>query len=151
MAPPIDITSLNKGSSSRHEAKILSVLSNAINNIPPTEVSAETTAGEIDELYSAELPAVEDFLWSFWTLLVAVAKKIPADDPRQQLLVLTVGKLTAKRDDEVEMWGQKTRVWSELPMLGPVMRDEWNRKFPPSSSEAYHWLQTNLRWLREIN
>ncbi|OAA51908.1 hypothetical protein NOR_00501 [Metarhizium rileyi] len=125
-APTIDITSLSKDSSSEYESSIISVLSNAVNNLPPTEESAETTAGEIDKLYPSDVSAAENFLWSFWTLLVAVAKKIPADDPRQQLLVTTVGKLKSKRDEEVEMWGQKTRVWSEMPMLGPVMRDEWN-------------------------
>ncbi|KAG8423719.1 hypothetical protein J3458_000588 [Metarhizium acridum] len=126
MSSPIDISALSKDSSSEYEAKIISILSNAINELPPTELSAETTAGEIDKLYPSDVSAAEGFLWSFWTLLVAVAKKIPADDPRQQLLVTTVAKLKSKRDQEVEMWGQKTRVWSELPMLGPVMRDEWN-------------------------
>jgi hypothetical protein len=129
MAAPIDIASLSKDSAPEHESQIISILSNAINKLPPTELSAETTAGEIDKLYPADGPGAEDFLWSFWTLLVAVAKKIPADDPRMQLLVLTIQKLKARRDDEVEMWGQKTRVWSELPMLGPVMRDEWNCEF----------------------
>ncbi|OAQ73879.1 hypothetical protein VFPPC_15373 [Pochonia chlamydosporia 170] len=126
MAATIDVASLNKDSAPEHESKIISILSNAINTLPPTELSAETTAGEIDALYPSDSSAAEDFLWSFWTLIVSVAKKIPADDPRQQLLVTTIAKLKAKRDEEVEMWGQKTRVWSELPMLGPVMRDEWN-------------------------
>ncbi|KAK9440839.1 hypothetical protein VB005_05474 [Metarhizium brunneum] len=126
MPPPIDISSLNKDSSSEYEPKIISILSNAINELAPTELSAETTAGEIDKLYPSDVSAAEGFLWSFWTLLVAVAKKIPAGDARQQLLVTTIGKLKNKRDEEVEMWGQKTRVWTELPMLGPVMRDEWN-------------------------
>lgn len=126
MSASIDIASLNTDSSPEHESKIITILSKAINNLPPTEDSAETIAGEIDALYPTDGSGAEDFLWSFWTLLVGVAKKIPAEDPRQQLLVSTVAKLKTKRDQEVEMWGQKTRVWSELPMLGPVMRDEWN-------------------------
>ncbi|KHO01789.1 uncharacterized protein MAM_00790 [Metarhizium album ARSEF 1941] len=126
MSAPIDLTPLNKDSSSEYEPKIISILSSAINDLPPTEPSAETTAREIDKLYPSNVSAAEGFLWTFWTLLVAVAKKVPADDPRQGLLVTIVQKLKGKRDEEVEMWGQKTRVWSELPMLGPVMRDEWN-------------------------
>lgn len=127
----IDIKSLEKGgdANSPFEAKILAILENAVNNLSPTELSAEATAGEIDNLYPSDVSAAEDFLWSFWTLLAAVAKKIPADDARQQLLVSVIQKLKARRDEEVEMWGQKTRVWSELPMFGPVMRDEWNCEF----------------------
>ncbi|GAB0135776.1 hypothetical protein EsDP_00004101 [Epichloe bromicola] len=126
MASSIDISSVSKDADSKHEPHIVSVLSNAINKSSPTEDSAETTASEIDKLYPADSSDAEDWLWSFWTILVGVAKKIPADDERQQLLALTVAKLKTKRDEEVEMWGQKTRVWGELPMLGPVMRDAWN-------------------------
>lgn len=126
MASSIDISPLSKDSQSKHEPQIISVLSNAINKLPPTEQSADTTAREIDSLYPAGSSDAEDWLWCFWTILVGVAKKIPADDERQQLLALTIAKLKSKRDEEVEMWGQKTRVWSELPMLGPAMRDAWN-------------------------
>ncbi|KAK2590956.1 hypothetical protein QQS21_011352 [Conoideocrella luteorostrata] len=126
MASSIDVKSVSQDPDSKHEPQIISVLSNAINNLSPTELSAETTAGEIDKLYPSDAAAAEDWLWSFWTILVGVAKKIPADDARLQLLVMMIQKLKTKRDEGVEMWGQKTRVWSELPMLGPVMRDAWN-------------------------
>ncbi|KAG6020910.1 hypothetical protein E4U41_002684 [Claviceps citrina] len=126
MATPIDVASVSKDSESKHEPQIVAVLSNAINSLPPSEDSAEKTAGEIDELYPDDAKEAEDWLWSFWTIFVGVAKKIPADDERQQLLALTVAKLKERRDQEVEMWGQKTRVWTELPMLGPIMRDAWN-------------------------
>ena len=116
---------------------MISILSDAINNPAPTELSAATAADEIDKLYPAGTPDAEDFLWSLWSLLVSVAKKIPAHDARQQLLVTMIEKLKSKRDDQVQMWGQTTRVWTELPMLGPVMRDSWNCEsdaFSPSIS-----------------
>lgn len=53
---------------------------------------------------------------------------MPADDPRQELLVATLRSLQARRDDAVELWGQRTRVWGELPMLGPCMREAWNTR-----------------------
>ena len=125
MADPIDLKDLSEDSSS-FEGKILGILENAINKLPPNEASADETASAIDGLYPADVKQAEDFLWALWTLLSNVAKKIPASDDRQKLLAWTVGKLRTKRDEEVEMWGQKTRVWTELPMLGPVMRDAWN-------------------------
>ncbi|GAO14597.1 hypothetical protein UVI_02009500 [Ustilaginoidea virens] len=122
----IDLSSLPRNPDSKYEARMISILSDAINNPAPTELSAETAADEIDKLYPAGTPDAEDFLWSLWSLLVSVAKKIPAHDARQQLLVTMIEKLKSKRDDQVQMWGQTTRVWTELPMLGPVMRDSWN-------------------------
>ncbi|KAG5999417.1 hypothetical protein E4U54_001861 [Claviceps lovelessii] len=126
MATSIDVGSACKDSKSKHAPQIVAVLSNAINTPSPTEDSAETAAAEIDSLYPSEPLEAEDWLWSFWSIFVGVARMIPADDERQQLLVLTVAKLKNKRDQEVEMWGQRTRVWSELPMLGPIMRDSWS-------------------------
>lgn len=150
MAPPaqIDLSALspvqdggggNEDGSAR-EAKMLAVLSAAVSGrgaAGSTDDAAATAAADLDGLYNAERPeAVEDFLWSLWMLLIATVKKVPADDARQQLLVETVAQLTKKRDDPVNLWGQDTRVWSELPMLGPCMRDAWNRKFPPSTQDV---------------
>ncbi|KAM4062967.1 hypothetical protein HRG_010470 [Hirsutella rhossiliensis] len=116
----------NKDGAAR-EAKMLDVLSAAVNSAESTDAAAATAATDLDKLYRAEKPdAVEDFLWSLWMLLIATVKKVPADDARQQLLVETVAQLTRKRDDPVKLWGQDTKVWSELPMLGPCMRDAWN-------------------------
>ncbi|UNI22578.1 hypothetical protein JDV02_008454 [Purpureocillium takamizusanense] len=133
LAPPSSSTTdADAAAAPSHESKILDVLGAAVNGSAPTELSAEATAGEVDKLYVAATAAggsnAEDFLWAWWSLLVGVVKLIPADDARMQLLVSVVGRLKARRDDEVEMWGQKTRVWSELPMLGPNMRDAWNMR-----------------------
>ncbi|PNY23326.1 Uncharacterized protein TCAP_06734 [Tolypocladium capitatum] len=107
--------------------KILSILSAIVNGPPPAAPSAESAAGELDALYPAgDDKAAEGFLWGLWSLLIDVARKIPAGDPRQQLLAETVRELAGKRDEEVVLWDQKTRVWSELPMLGPCMREAWN-------------------------
>ncbi|KAG5977996.1 hypothetical protein E4U55_006435 [Claviceps digitariae] len=135
MAKSIDVGSVCKDSKSKHAPQIVSVISNAVNTLPPTEDSAEKTACEIDRLYPSDPLEASDWLWSFWSIFVGVVRVIPADDDeRQQLLVLTVAKLKTKRDEEVEMWGQRTRVWSELPMLGPIMRDSWS--FSPNFDDV---------------
>ncbi|KAG5917155.1 hypothetical protein E4U42_007370 [Claviceps africana] len=126
MARSIDVASVCKDSKSKHAPQIASVISNALDTLSPTQDSADKIAAEIDNLYPSDSAEAEDWLWTFWSVLVGVARVIPADDERQQLLVLTVAKLKTKRDQEVEMWGQRTRVWTELPMLGPIMRDAWS-------------------------
>ncbi|PFH59561.1 hypothetical protein XA68_12193 [Ophiocordyceps unilateralis] len=133
-APPhVDLSGLTSSASpsssssalSSHEAGILRVLSATINDGEPKASSAAET---LDELYPAgdDVGAIEDYLWSLWSLLVGAVKKIPAQDKRQQLIVDVIARLRDSRDQEVELWGQKTKVWSELPMLGPCMRDAWN-------------------------
>ncbi|POR35209.1 Putative oxidoreductase [Tolypocladium paradoxum] len=128
MASTIDLGTISADSDgSPLVPKIRGILSAAVNDLPPTAQSAERTAGELDALYPAgDTQAVEGFLWALWSLLIGVAQKIPADDPRQQLLAQTVQELVGKRDDEVVLWNQTTRVWSELPMLGPCMREAWD-------------------------
>jgi len=126
MSESVDIATVCKESKSKHAPGIVSVISNTINTLPPTKDSAEKTASEIDNLYASEPLEAENWLWTFWSIFVGVASMIPAHDERHELLALTVAELKTKRDDEVEMWGQRTRVWSELPMLGPIMRDAWS-------------------------
>ncbi|RDA82996.1 hypothetical protein CP532_2419 [Ophiocordyceps camponoti-leonardi (nom. inval.)] len=134
--PPVDLSGLTSSASPSsssteisppsHEAAILRSLSATVNE---PETTASSAAESLDKLYPAsgdDVGAVEDFLWSLWSLLVGTVKKIPADDGRQKLLVDVVAGLRQRRDQEVELWGQKTRVWTELPMLGPCMRDAWN-------------------------
>ncbi|PHH74198.1 hypothetical protein CDD80_3246 [Ophiocordyceps camponoti-rufipedis] len=138
--PPVDLSDLPASTSpssanpSQHEAAIINLLSATVNDADP---SARSAADALDKLYPAgqDVGVVEDFLWSLWSLLVGTVKKIPAHDARQKLLVDIVARLRDSRDDEVELWGQKTRVWSELPMLGPCMRDAWNLRPKPDGSD----------------
>ncbi|KAG6010689.1 hypothetical protein E4U21_005188 [Claviceps maximensis] len=132
----IDVRSVCKDAKSKHAPQIVSLISDTINKLPPTQESAEKTAGQIDSLYPSDTLEAEDWLWTFWSIFIGVARLIPADDERQELLVLTLAKLKTSRDQEVEMWGQQTRVWSELPMLGPVMRDSWS--LTPSFDGSHH-------------
>lgn len=36
-------------------------------------------------------------------------------------------KLTNDGASEVEVWGEKVKVWSDLPLFGASVRDAWNR------------------------
>ncbi|KAG5923055.1 hypothetical protein E4U53_003607 [Claviceps sorghi] len=126
MAEPIDDESSGEEAKSAHGPRILAIISNALNKLPATQASADRTAGEIDNIYPSDAAEAEKWLWSFWSIIIGMARMVSAEDERQTLLALTVAKLQTKRDQEVEMWGQRTRVWTELPMLGPVMRDSWS-------------------------
>ncbi|KYK55149.1 hypothetical protein DCS_07111 [Drechmeria coniospora] len=135
MSSAIDVSSVCGEAAKGHERDIVAVFVRLVT----AECSAEEAAADIDKLYPVgSTDAAEEFLWSFWTLLVATVKKVPAtsDPDRMQPMVSMIAHLRSLRDDEVEMWGQKTRVWSELPMLGPCMRDAWNMRPMFTGTEA---------------
>lgn len=128
MPERIDIASLlpegQKGDSV--ESKVASILDPALNG---GSASADDVVNGVSSLYRSGHDTddkAEDFLWAFWTLYIEVAKKVPARDERQELLVSIVGALKARDDGTVEIWGNDTKVWADLPMLGPCTREAWN-------------------------
>ncbi len=100
--------------------------------------SAEDTANKIDQLFqktlSADSDGAEDFLYTFWDVVLKSVATIPATDHRLAQLIDVIKALQKKKTAEVEIWDAKTTVWKDLPMLGPALRDAWNCK----SSRLYH-------------
>ncbi|PHH61373.1 hypothetical protein CDD81_451 [Ophiocordyceps australis] len=151
--PTITLTSTDSSTSSPTEPQLINILSAALNSTSSCsspQSAADKAASQIDQLYpgsSSSADSIEAFLWSFWSLLIAAAKKISAtDNTRHKLLVDIVAKLKTCRDEHVELWGQQTRVWGELPMLGPCMREAWNLRpdFNSASDEAIaEWISLN--------
>lgn len=133
---------------SKLSAQLLDVFDNAVNGPQATETAAEAAASELDGLYPASSADVEEYLWEMWTLLQRVAKKISASDARQQHLVNIVAKLKAKDRETVQLWGNESKVWSDLPMLGPTMREAWNGRPPlngtgQDASAVAEWVSLN--------
>lgn len=94
--------------------------------------SADDTAGKIDQLFqktlSANADGAEDFLYTFWDVVLKSVATIPATDHRLAQLLDVIKALQKKKTAEVEIWDAKTTVWKDLPMLGPALRDAWNCK-----------------------
>lgn len=106
------------------ESKLADLLDAAINR----STSPEAAADGIDKLCPRNEDA-EGFLWSLWSLLADVAKRIPLDDPRLQQLVEILKALNAKQTGSVEIWGSQHELWADMPLFGAVMREEWNGEF----------------------
>ncbi|KAM3481519.1 hypothetical protein MY8738_004458 [Beauveria namnaoensis] len=94
--------------------------------------SAQDTANKIDQLFQNTLAAnsdgAEDFLYTFWDVTLKAVATIPATDQRLHQLITVIQALQKKDTAQVEIWGAKTSVWKDLPMLGPALRDAWNFK-----------------------
>lgn len=109
-----------------HETQLFDIFDASVN----ASQSADATAAKLDKLFPAgqDSKAAEAYLWSMWTIFFAVVKKIPASDERQQTLVQVVKALKTKERQTVSIWGAESSVWGDLPMMGPCMREAWNRK-----------------------
>ncbi|QYS95712.1 hypothetical protein H0G86_002988 [Trichoderma simmonsii] len=125
------------------ESKLADLLDAAINR----GTSPEVTADGIDKLCPRNEDA-EGFLWSLWSLLADVAKRIPLDDPRLQHLVKILKALNAKQTGSVEIWGSQHELWADMPLFGAVMREEWNASpdfdnKPDQATKIAQWLSLN--------
>ncbi|GES64670.1 hypothetical protein ATEIFO6365_0009015900 [Aspergillus terreus] len=87
---------------------------------PAATIADEINQSALSQLGSAE-PDIEPFLWEIWKLFITIARQIPPDHPSQDRLV-----------DVVQALGD-TRLWTDLPLLGPSMREAWTS--PTSVSE----------------
>ncbi|KAK7220966.1 hypothetical protein V2G26_008969 [Clonostachys chloroleuca] len=127
MAERIDLEALVPKNSNQDavESRVAAILDPALNG----SGSADDVVNGISNLYRSGYNSdekAEDFLWAFWTFYIEVVKKVSAQDSRLQLLVLIVERLKARSDGSVEIWGKETKVWADLPMLGPCAREAWN-------------------------
>ncbi|KAN0076412.1 hypothetical protein V8E54_006554 [Elaphomyces granulatus] len=115
-----------------------------------------SAVGGITELYLRAQPAdscgrpypkdpegygAETFLGLLWSFLFRIVRMIPY---RQELLINFLKTLGRKKVGTVT-W--KVRIWGDLPILNPSLRDEWCPPTLdgriPSSEESSEWLSLN--------
>ena len=110
--------------------RLYEIFNGAINHNSPTQLTAESSAGEFDKLFpeAKEEDDAENYLWVFFTEFIDVAQELPPSDARQQLLVSILERLKAKKRDSIKIWGGDCKMWEDLPMFGPCMREAWNCK-----------------------
>ncbi|KAE8168208.1 hypothetical protein BDV40DRAFT_251517 [Aspergillus tamarii] len=96
-------------------------------------------------LSDSKADGLEDLLWQLWNIVINVAKQIPCDSPSQERLVDLVKALTEIPPTTIQIWGNDTKLWVDLPLLGPEMREAWN--LIPTGSEAEEkikeWINLN--------
>lgn len=110
---------------------LFGLLDKAIGSSTSGTDANEAVANSIDEISNRDEP--EGFLWTLWTLLIEISKRIPLDDPRAQSLVEITQKLKVKQSATVEVWGSTYSLWTDMPLFGAVMREAWNGEFKTAS------------------
>ncbi|KAI1745278.1 hypothetical protein F4680DRAFT_455586 [Xylaria scruposa] len=85
----------------------------------------------------ASLPSTEGQLWGLWYAVLHAAKRIPWTDDAQQNKLLDLVKMLKTRPDPPPpspmtaplkrnwIW-ESGKLWSNLSMLGPSVRESWN-------------------------
>ncbi|KAI9044173.1 DUF3632 domain-containing protein [Aspergillus affinis] len=110
--------------------------------------SAATTAQRIDEEKSSLVPTDPGaFCQDTWLVVQQLIDQIPQDHPYQDRLVEVIEALTRLPSTEIKIWGETSRLWADLPLLGPQMRDHWN---PPEYNvkKADSWPEKARKWVR---
>lgn len=110
---------------------LFGLLDKAIGSSTSGTDANEAVANGIDEISNRDEP--EGFLWTLWTLLIEISKRIPLDDSRAQSLVEITQKLKAKQSATVEVWGSTYSLWTDMPLFGAVMREAWNGELKTAS------------------
>ncbi|KAI1081678.1 hypothetical protein F5B20DRAFT_534938 [Whalleya microplaca] len=98
--------------------------------------SPRDAAKSLNALYPDHRPADSteyresggSFLWWFWDLFHDLARQVPHDSPengRMAAVVKELHDLPAKAVNLGDEWGI-VQLWSDLPLLGPVLREKWD-------------------------
>ncbi|KAK2746226.1 hypothetical protein FQN57_003348 [Myotisia sp. PD_48] len=110
---------------------------------------------EEEEEEEEEGEDIESFLLEAWDTFIELARQIPSDHGSQDRLVDLLKVLTELRPTKVQIWGEDTLVWTDLPLLAPAMREAWisptyNDKMPaPEASQR--WINQNAFAARLLN
>lgn len=80
--------------------------------------------------FSSNAVSVEGPLWVLWASVNEVVQETPPDSPDLDTIVTLLAAIKALPPltdgaEECVTWGG--RVWDDLPMFGPNMRETWNR------------------------
>ncbi|KAB8249336.1 hypothetical protein F9C07_2285741 [Aspergillus flavus] len=109
----------------------------------------------IEERGNGNAEDLETFLWQLWDIVIQGAREILHDHPLQDRLVELVSALTEIPPVTVELWESKTCLWTDLPLLGPSMREAWisptHNNSKPTSDEVVEWINLNAFAARLLN
>lgn len=120
--------------STSFEDHLAKLLDGALNSGSPTWQVAEELACHIDAAYRAQDADAEALLWGLWALFTQTARRVGAADERSGILPKTVQSLKEMDSGVVTIWGNEARIWGDLPLLGPSLREHWNSRYPDPES-----------------
>lgn len=74
---------------------------------------------------------IEDSLWRAWHGVIDAAAGTPHKDQQPLVdILLAVQQQNIGKDEaasECTVWGNKVKIWKEMPLFGAATRQAWNR------------------------
>jgi hypothetical protein len=117
--------------------------------------SIQDAVKEINTLYPTKQPwhdgtetyDTTDFFWALWRAMFSIVRILPYNHPKQELLVEFLVTLSREVMGTATVWGAEMRIWRDLPLLGPCLREEWGYSTLgediPTPEESSKWLGLN--------
>ncbi|KAL7624216.1 hypothetical protein AAE478_005775 [Parahypoxylon ruwenzoriense] len=116
---------------------------------PESTISAAQVAGAISKLTpepaGADKTLGDGYFFGLWKSIIRVAEQIPHDHPGQHKLVSVMRELTLLPDTGITVW-DTCRLWIDLPILGPAIREHLNG--PGRSDVEEEQARLNKAWVR---
>jgi len=107
---------------------------------PESTVAIDAVAEKIDAVVptnrdgsvTEEKEDMGTFLWNFWEYFFKVAEQIPYSHPSQEKLARLLMKLSDLPSQtpmvDLPNWAGGYRLWQDLPLFGPALREEYDSK-----------------------
>ncbi|KAK4977511.1 hypothetical protein LTR66_003915 [Elasticomyces elasticus] len=118
-------------------------------------IDALTPAKRPDQGDGKEIEEAESYLWETWGTFIEIAKQIPCDHVSMDRLVELVNSLSSLPPTIVTVWTANLRLWTDLPLLGPSMREAWlmptYRNAQPTAEAAQQWISLSSFAARLLN
>ncbi|TVY58089.1 hypothetical protein LSUE1_G009216 [Lachnellula suecica] len=92
---------------------------------------------------------IETCLTRAWNTVIDVAASTPHESQGPLVDIVRAVQeqsLTHGGENECTIWGEKMKVWNDMPLFGPTMRGAWNRAAGSSSKNdfsAEQWCNLN--------
>jgi hypothetical protein len=117
------------------------------------DMEAYDTEAYDTEAYDTEAYDTVDFLWTLWGAMFSIVRILPYNHPKQELFVEFLVLLRRGVMGTATVWGvcvpyfssshllkfmvrliknlfqAEMRIWRDLPLLGPCLREEWGCTF----------------------
>lgn len=110
--------------------------------------SIKTLTSSIASAFEDSGPeAVETDLWTLWGAIIDTAILTPAESVQSHDSLVSLvrgikdlGQVDSQHPEASDAWNG--RLWSDLPILGPCLRERWNDAPPKASPDA--WANLNM-------
>ncbi|KAI9793195.1 MAG: hypothetical protein M1816_000616 [Peltula sp. TS41687] len=103
------------------------------------ELNSLFPLNRVDEAGEAEKEEPESFLWEMWGVVIQVAKQTPwksAASAHEKLAEFIKALRDLPSETTVPIWGSDSKIWQDLPLLGPNLVEAWEALDVPTLTNA---------------